>query len=220
MRNFVFLILMLLVATNSSAQKFEFGLNGGVFNRQSSSISYDHWSVYHTEHILPGNNTILSASVMYNYKKWQAGISADYFSFIYYNFARSVWGVSGGYTYNATITEIVVPVKIFLSRKIVFSKLEAYGGLHCGYVIVANRKEEISVIFASGINPHKYGFTTGLNIGATYFINKKIGADIQLGADYIPVALGHAPDNIDYASNKGKYTVLQFPLTLGIRYKL
>jgi len=216
MKLIIITVLSLFLASSCFAQKIELGLNGGeVFNSAPVSGFYKSYSNNKPSDLSATGNL----SISYNYKKWQAGLSAGYMQLSYtagnndwMNFVDYFNTPSERFTPGSkpVIGNLAIPVKLFINRKICFKKLDIYGGLSGGYAFMSYKYQ--GEPFPG--NPYKTvtgcGADFGIQLGVNYNFSKHLVANLQLNGDYI---------NYTYKEPGFSGTLLAFPMTIGIHYR-
>ena len=212
MKKHLSVLLLALLGTIAHAQNFELGANAGATKGNSLSdfhsspiIEEEVGRIRQSDEIAP----YLSLKGIYNIKKWQVGVT------VAYSETKIDYFIPGGNLsdYNAKRVESFFPVQVSLAHKFVFHHIEAYGGLSTGYMFTGSGIFGLSKS-NSDHNTFRYNYIGGIQIGATYFITKKIGINIELAGNYIHINTDE-PDT-QYSSNHF-FTMVT---CLGIRYKL
>jgi hypothetical protein len=213
MKKTIFLIAAITATSTLFAQKFELGLNAGAdYFRQL--YTFPGMEEYHntTVKMDGGIRPVVSVNALYNVQHWQIGITGSCLNLKFKDSYFVPFGIFGYYL-NVNATETLAPVQLRLQRKFTFGKIEAYGGISGGYVLkVANNDPKPDSI--SGSISHQYGMTAGAQFGATYYVTRKLGVNLEAAGNYTGVALSV---NKAYQTNTGLFS---FPLTVGIHYKL
>jgi hypothetical protein len=216
MKHFFLSVLAVCGIATIHAQTFELGINGGVVSTNGSptvSTSGSFNDAFCDQHAAALTTAGVSVKAMYNYKKWQLGVGADYTN-IKYNYAFYQDGYAGFFlTGKTTKTESLIPVKLFLNRKFICHKWENYVGVAAGYVLKITGDDKAITEFSTDAGRHRYGIIAGVQAGTTYFISKKIGINAQAVADYMPVL-------VEKAYSHEKIKLINYPITIGLLYKL
>ena len=204
-------ILLSVLAAISVAQNFELGINGGithysVHNFYSGAV-YEDVNRYQTS----ANSVPVSASAMYNYKKFRFGVAVESNTISYKSTSVPDYGGlidPPSYQYNVHQT----PVKLVVNRVAQFKKLSGYVGLSGLYSFM---KTQSKVIFPPGsgtetsVSHSGNGIGFAAQAGATYFITKHIGFNTELSGRYNNFPSGPLDKNI-----------ISVPVSVGFRYKL
>ncbi len=101
-----------------------------------------------------------------------------------------------------------IPLKLFADYKVSLKHEEIYGGFSAGYVMKSqniNLSNAELLQYISSI--YGNGYTIGIQLGGTYFLNQRIGLNAELQGNYMSFLNG---------SNR----LFEFPATLGIRYRI
>lgn len=210
----ILLFLFLSVATTGFAQKLELGISGGAVWNTTPLINDIHSNNYRSS---GAQNNFGSLKLMYNFKKWQVGIAISQTQ-LSYQLGYSVWMEQSGsnilnYWQSYNVGKPLIPATVFVNRKYAFKKNEPYWGISAGYVYARTEENTLNPtyneehFFTSADRGN--GFTTGLQIGNTYYFKKHIGINAELSANYISLRSGDV-----------NYKLFIFPLTFGIRYRI
>jgi len=217
MKPIILTVIACITIGTSYAQKWEIGLNGGIAWNTKPTINEIIANNYKSS---SDCNAIGTLKLIYNFKKWQTGISVSATQ-INYLLGYDVWldptsNISSPIfdtwvLYN--IGKPLIPITFLINRRYKFNKLEPYFGLSAGLVFArTDHKYTLSPaynqehFFYSSTNSN--GFTTGLQIGSTYYFKKHIGINAELSANYLYVKSGDV-----------NYKLFVFPATIGIRYR-
>ena len=87
-----------------------------------------------------------------------------------------------------------------------------YTGCSIGYVLITGskiHKEGPNNLHAFYYTTSGNGISAGIPFGGTYYINKKVGLNAEVSANYMGLLIGDVC-----------YNILAVPVTVGIRYKL
>jgi hypothetical protein len=226
MKALFFSLAAFFAVTPAFAQKFEFGLNGGIGFNTAPKIG-NAFPAYISENEKPSSQSFTaSAKGCYNYYKWQFGIESDVvnLSYSYTEHARHVYypsyfkGYKGndiyypGGTTEVNLAAPAIPVKFFVNRVIKLNKFQLYYGISAGCVFVTNSKIVVPLVgnyYPASANVSGRGSSVGVRTGGTYFISKHVGINAELAADYMYLNIANV-----------KYKLYSTPATFGIRYKL
>ena len=194
-------ILFSILAAISVAQNFELGLNAdladySVHNIYSKGV-YNNVTLYQSSVIA----VPLSASVLYNYKKFQFGAAIETSTINYKSRYQPDFGILPYITLNNRVHE--TPVKLFANKLLHFKKIEGYVGLSGLYNFLKSAGNE----FVQTSHTSSIGF--GAQAGATYFISKHIGLNAEISGRSNNFPAGPLDKNI-----------ITVPVTIGFRYKL
>ena len=143
----------------------------------------------------------LSASVLYNYKKFQFGAAIETSTINYKSRYQPDFGILPYITLNNRVHE--TPVKLFANKLLHFKKIEGYVGLSGLYNFLKSAGNE----FVQTSHTSSIGF--GAQAGATYFISKHIGFNAEISGRSNNFPAGPLDKNI-----------ITVPVTIGFRYKL
>ncbi len=217
--------ILVCAAATANAQKFEIGFNGGIgmnTNLKSAWHKYSVPSEYQPFPFLP----VLSVKGIYNHKLWQYGLSLEYRRVAYLQkdfkavdlypqptlLPGTCYEYFGPYRYIAIGSTPVIPVKIFVNRKIKLHRFETYAGLSAGYLFIENSHRKFHINLES-MTPNNNGYnalSVGVQAGTTYFLTKRLGLNAEMTGDYLRFhSLNYIP-----------VQMFSFPLSAGICYKL
>ncbi len=211
MKSTFFSILLSVLAAISVAQTFEFGINGGI-TRYTVHNFYAGTEFENATHFQTSVNSVpISASVMYNYKKFQFGMAVERNTITYKSMTEPDFGgifdpVSFQYTVHQT------PVKLVVNRVVHMKKLSGYVGLSGLYSFT---KTQSKIIYPPSWGSENTQNNAGNGIGfaaqagANYFITKHIGFNAEVSGRYNTFPTGALDKNI-----------ISVPVTIGFRYKL
>jgi hypothetical protein len=204
----------LLLVQTASAQKIEFGANGGISYNTAPQVYTQGAEAYVNR---KASELTLAGSIEAKYIRhaWEYGVKVEYRELSYQE-QPLFWLLNqylpmgiGPVDYNkADIAKPAIPVKLFVNRRVNFHRLETYGGLSGGFVFVTNSHDpNFSTGYEKRINGA--GYCLGLQIGGTYFVSKHIGVNAEISADYMNLTAEH-----------NNYRLLACLPSLGVRYKL
>jgi hypothetical protein len=204
MKAIIFSILISSAAMVSFAQKFEFGLNMGAAYSNISSLKY-YAPYYSSIYGFRSNGLAPFASVkaLYHRHNWQYGLSLEY-AFLSYKRNASPWDPPIIIPETITIATPALPVKALINRQFKCGHFQSYVGISAGYIFVTSSQD-----------PDLYGSATGdgrvigIQLGSTYFTSKRFGINAEIAGNYMALNIRSV-----------RYELLQFPFTVGIRYKL
>lgn len=207
MKKQISLLIALFCYLTSFAQYFEVGSGIGA----SYTKPLSGWPTKHifssTDRTIGGFSGQLQAiSLTVNTGRYQFGAKLNSTSLCYY---VSYQGTS--YNRDEKFGKISIalaygwPVKIFANRLYNLRKLQFYTGLSAG----ALNTEDT----------HRSSWCAGLQAGGTWWFVKHFGLNMDIAADYYHVHFwGDMPDG--HTATNRNATALNFPITLGIHYRL
>ena len=209
MKKFIFFSLLASLAIHANAQNFELGLNAGILvNSQIGNMNP-------VTDFYRGPTEAYALKMLRTTKSWQYGLSAEkreasylcipiYGCMAYPTHVNKDW-------YSPFFTNAYYPIRFLLNRVLSVKRFQFYGGISAGYIFIKDAQGHYAAADALQLNKNgSYGYSAGMQLGATYFCTRHIGINADLNADYMHFSEG--PMN--------KFQAFAYPLTIGIRYKL
>ena len=213
MKRYLQLLLFTAIAVTTQAQQFEIGLSGGAGFNTIPRFGYRETEILFRT--APTNSPVATIVGAFNFKKWQPGFAIEWREAAY---QTSLNNNPGDRTFAAhsinyfyiNNSSAIIPVKIFLDRKIIHGRFELTTGLSASYLFIANYNNEYFGSDAFRFSKAgSFGYAVGARAGATCFLSKHIGVSVALNADHANIhQLYSGPAHMQY------YTV-----TTGIKYR-
>jgi hypothetical protein len=203
------LSVLILAATSLHAQHFQIGIDGGAVYGSKPAIVGEQFDNNQHRFIAGG------IRAMYDCHHWQCGVSIGYRtnsfsgSFHFYGDDFSTLPPPDPKPIKFSVSQKEIPLRLFINRKIAFKRLETYIGPFIGYTFAVD-KIVVSVPNEPYPTYHHDWLVGGVQVGATYFVTKRLGINVELSGEY----------NVRSGSKKDEYAKYSFPATLGIRCKL
>ena len=216
MKNSLLIALLGVTSLPATAQKIELGINGGImgFIPKSEFVSGES---------IPGHYA--NCRIALNILKWQVGVGIDK-----YQTTTRYYSTGAQANETETYKHSSFAPQLFANRVIKLPKSYLYGGINAGINITKQyySYEEITrdanyiprdpYRAPARWLPHRASF--GVQAGYTVLLGKHFGVNAEAGARYMRMQtiayMGMQP-----LAGAGPWTyVLQFPLSLGVRYSL
>lgn len=210
MRSTLFAIAIMASAATVKAQKFEFGLSGGVasysVHDNYMGIAYQDFKHFQSAVVAP----IAGLKAIYNTGKYQVGLGVEGSSFSYKCIRYPEAGPFMSPMPVVQFKTLEMPVSLFANRVIKARAFVLYGGLSVQY-IVSNTQPKVIYppAMENGGNIANSRIGGAAQAGATWFVTKHLGINAEVAAQYSRPAAGPL--------DKNKVIV---PAMLGIHYKL
>lgn len=157
-----------------------------------------------------------SAKLLADFKKWQLGVCVELsaikgkvYAPIAYKKAPGEYDIVQGRYYE--IANPLIAPHLFANYKLkVNKKLYGYAGVLAGIATANN-----DFVIRGAVN----GYMVGMNVGAVWEVNETISLDASHGWRYVDFKA--KPENIQYyiAGMSNSFSLLSFPLQVGVRVR-
>ena len=211
-------ILALFITTCVSAQKYEFGFNGGInYTTKVENVEYN--PTIYGQPAKPFS-TPLTASIklLRNHMNWQYGVSievseAEYKVIPPIHYTCILRYSPSPYDYHpyyGLYRSKYYPVKFLLNRKFKSGSFQNYAGINAGYVFLSKAGSTDLDMVLPFVRENYYGLTTGLQVGTTKYIGHHFGINAEFDANYLRFRQG-----FHYLTNFFTYS-----FNMGVRYRI